>query len=103
MDLLPYSEFSLGVHRRAAGKRIPLSGTIEATRRCNLHCVHCYNNLPIEDRSSRNRELTSADHRRILDEIAGAGCFWLLYTGGEIFAREDFPDVYRYAKSKGFI
>jgi radical SAM protein with 4Fe4S-binding SPASM domain len=44
-----------------------------------------------------------SDHCRILDEISAAGCFWLLYTGGEIFARKDFPEIYRYAKSKGFV
>ncbi len=103
MDALSYSEFSLRLHERALARRIPLSGSIEVTRRCNLHCVHCYNNLPVADRSSQARELTVADHRRILDEIAEAGCFWLLYTGGEIFARGDFPEIYRYARSKGLI
>ena len=27
---------------------------------------------------------------RVIDEIADAGCLWLLFTGGEIFARHDF-------------
>ena len=31
------------------------------------------------------------------------GCFWLLYTGGEIFARKDFLEIYTYAKKKGFL
>jgi len=31
------------------------------------------------------------------------GCFWLLYTGGEIFARKDFLEIYTYAKQKGFL
>jgi radical SAM protein with 4Fe4S-binding SPASM domain len=31
------------------------------------------------------------------------GCFWLLYTGGEIFARRDFLEIYTYAKQKGFL
>jgi len=29
--------------------------------------------------------------------------FWLLYTGGEIFARKDFLEIYTYAKQKGFL
>ena len=103
MDFLPYSEFSLRLHDRAAGKRIPLSGTIEATRRCNHHCVHCYNNLPAGDESSQRNELTFQDHCRILDEIADSGCLWLLYTGGEIFVRNDFLDIYTYAKRKGLL
>jgi radical SAM protein with 4Fe4S-binding SPASM domain len=31
------------------------------------------------------------------------GCFWVLYTGGEIFARKDFLEIYTYAKKKGFL
>ena len=35
--------------------------------------------------------------------LADAGCLWLLFTGGEIFARRDFLDIYTYAKKKGFL
>ena len=28
---------------------------------------------------------------------------WLLFTGGEIFARADFLEIYTYAKEKGFL
>ena len=45
-----------------------------------------------------------SDHeKRLLDEMADAGCLWLLYSGGEIFARPDFLDIYRHAKRRGFI
>jgi radical SAM protein with 4Fe4S-binding SPASM domain len=73
------------------------------TWRCNLACAHCYNNIPISDLAARRAELTREEHYRILDEVAEAGCLWLLYTGGEIFARRDFLDVYTYAKRKGFL
>lgn len=55
------------------------------------------------DRGARASELTYEEHCRILDEIAEAGCLWLLYTGGEIFARKDFLDIYTHAKRKGLI
>jgi radical SAM protein with 4Fe4S-binding SPASM domain len=48
-------------------------------------------------------ELSCQEHCRILDEIVEAGCLWLLYTGGEIFARKDFLDIYGYAKQKGLL
>ena len=48
----------------------------------------------------RDVELTTEEHRRIVDEIVEAGCLWLLYTGGEIFARRDFLDIYTYAKRR---
>ncbi|HMF58561.1 MAG TPA: radical SAM protein, partial [Pyrinomonadaceae bacterium] len=63
----------------------------------------CYNNLPMSDREARSRELSYEEHCRLVDEIADAGCFWLLYTGGEIFARKDFLDIYTYAKRRGLM
>ncbi len=105
---LSYGDFSLSLHQklssmRQGGQGIPSSGTIEVTRRCPLECAHCYNNLPMNDRAARRGEMTYEEHCRLLDEITEAGCFWLLYTGGEIFARRDFLDIYTYARSKGLI
>lgn len=105
---LSYGDFSLSLHQklsslRGGGQGIASSGTIEVTRRCPLECAHCYNNLPMNDSESRHSELTYEEHCRILDEITEAGCFWLLYTGGEIFARRDFLDIYAYARGKGLI
>ncbi|MDX1739584.1 MAG: radical SAM protein, partial [Alphaproteobacteria bacterium] len=80
-----------------------MSGTIELTQRCNNHCVHCYNNLYLNDQDARQRELTHIEYSYILDEIAEAGCLWLLLTGGEIFLRKDFMDIYTYAKQKGLL
>ena len=98
-----YAHWSLGVHQHFSTKRIPISGSIELTQRCNNQCIHCYNNLSIGDQNARGEELTLGEYRRILDEIAAAGCLWLLLTGGEIFIRKDFLDIYTYARQKGFL
>jgi radical SAM protein with 4Fe4S-binding SPASM domain len=103
METVSYEDFALGISQRISGKRIPLRGTIEVTRRCPLKCAHCYNNLPIQNGQARLSELSYEEHCRIVDEIVEAGCFWLLYTGGEIFARRDFIDIYKYAKQKGLL
>jgi radical SAM protein with 4Fe4S-binding SPASM domain len=103
MQALNYATFSARVAVRGAGDRIPLSGAIEVSRRCPLHCVQCYNNLPMGDAAARRAELSTTEHYRILDEIAEAGCLWLLYTGGEIFARPDFLDIYIHAKRQGLL
>jgi len=47
--------------------------------------------------------LTVDKHRRLLDEMAEAGCFWLLFTGGEPFLRPDFLEIYDLAKERGFL
>lgn len=88
---------------RDGRKRVPLSGTLELTFRCNNRCVHCYVNRGIDDNREREGELTYAEICRILDDLAEEGCLWLLLTGGEPLVREDFKDIYLYAKKKGFL
>ena len=103
MEQLSYGAFSADLHQRQSGARVPLQVSIEVTRRCPLECLHCYNNLPMGDMDARRRELSKEEHFRVLDELVEMGCFWLLYTGGEIFARKDFLEIYTYAKKKGFL
>jgi len=103
LEQLNYGAFSEEVHLRQGGERIPLQVAIEVTRRCPLECQHCYNNLPMGDMEAKQRELTKEEHFKMLDELVDLGCFWLLYTGGEIFARKDFLEIYTYAKKKGFL
>jgi radical SAM protein with 4Fe4S-binding SPASM domain len=103
VEQLTYGAFSADLHQRYAGKRVPLQVSIEVTRRCPLECLHCYNNLPMGDMEAKRRELTKEEHFKVLDELVEMGCFWLLYTGGEIFARKDFLEIYTYAKKKGFL
>jgi radical SAM protein with 4Fe4S-binding SPASM domain len=103
LEQLSYGAFSADLHGRHGGQRAPLNVSIEVTRRCPLECLHCYNNLPMGDLEAKSRELSKEEHFRILDELVEMGCFWLLYTGGEIFARKDFLEIYTYAKKKGFL
>ncbi len=103
MDQLSYGAFSADLHQRQSGQRAPMQVSIEVTRRCPLECQHCYNNLPMGDQDARSREMTTEEHFKMLDELVDMGCFWLLYTGGEIFARKDFLEIYTYAKKKGFL
>ncbi|HTS34593.1 MAG TPA: radical SAM protein [Candidatus Solibacter sp.] len=103
MEQLSYGAFSADLHQRQAGERVPLQVSIEVTRRCPLECLHCYNNLPMGDLDAKQRELSKEEHFRMLDELVEMGCFWILYTGGEIFARKDFLEIYTYAKKKGFL
>lgn len=103
MDVRAYTEFSLGVHRRAHAARLPVDATIELTHRCPLACAHCYNNLPPGDRAAAARELSTEEHFRLIDEIAEAGALWVLLTGGEALARGDFAEIYLHAKRRGLL
>jgi len=80
-------------------QHFPLVGKIDLTYRCNLSCIHCY----CKDSEDAAKELTTNQWKKILDEIQKAGCVWLTFSGGEPFLREDFLELYTYAKKKGFI
>ena len=95
---LSYAELGTRLMRAGAADRVPLSGSIEITFKCNLRCVHCY----IPDYSGRN-EMTTAEIKRILSEAAEEGCLWMLLTGGEVLCRSDFPEIYLHAKRLGFL
>ena len=82
-----FSDFSRSLDEAALERRLPYMCSLELTYRCNQACRHCYCNLPAAD-ASRAKEMTTARVKRILDEAADAGCFWLLLTGGgRIFPR----------------
>jgi radical SAM protein with 4Fe4S-binding SPASM domain len=57
----------------------------------------------VGDAEARARELSTVEVCRIIDEMAEAGCLWLLLTGGEILARRDFVEIYQHAKSRGLL
>ena len=103
MEAISYGEFSLNLHEHFGHERTPLEVALEVTRRCPLECQHCYNNLAMGDLAARNRELSLAEYQVILTDLADMGVIWLLFTGGEIFARKDFLDIYTFAKKKGFL
>ena len=103
MQSLTYTDFSRRIAFGTRHRKIGVQGTIELSHRCPLNCSHCYNNLPMNDEEARRAELSTQDYLNLLDEIADLGCLWLCFTGGEIFARRDFFEIYEYAKRKGFL
>ena len=75
---------------------IPLSVQVDLTYRCNERCVHCY--LDHEDHG----EMTTAEIKNLLDEMAAAGVLFLTLSGGEIFLRKDFFEILEYARELMF-
>lgn len=96
-------EFLDRLYRHADVARLPLSGSIEVTSRCNLRCVHCYINESVTDVDALRAELSSQDMKNIIDQIVDEGCLWLLLTGGEPFVRDDFLNDYVYIVKKGLL
>ena len=84
-------------------RRIPLAGSLEVTRRCNLRCVHCYLGPQAERQRAATGEMDTAKILDIIDQVTDAGCLYLLITGGEPLLRDDFPVIYRHAKERGLL
>jgi radical SAM protein with 4Fe4S-binding SPASM domain len=89
------------IRRKAIEKRIPLHGTIDLTYRCNLNCVHCYVGPHGGPSAGSGIEMATSEVLDLLDQVAGAGCLYLLFSGGEPLLREDFPEIYRHARDLG--
>ncbi len=77
---------------KALRLNIPLNAQLDLTYRCNERCVHCY--LDHDDHG----EMTTAEIKHLLDEMADAGVFILTLSGGEIFLRKDFFEILEHAR-----
>ncbi|RLB87814.1 MAG: hypothetical protein DRH26_14835 [Deltaproteobacteria bacterium] len=84
-------------------KRNLLSITLEITARCNNNCKHCYLNLPENDDKAIKIEMSYHEITRIIDEAISLGALWCTFTGGEPLLRDDFSDLYLYAKENGLL
>jgi len=74
---------------------------MELTERCNNNCIHCYINLPAGDIRAKEKELSTEKIKDILKEAASLGCLKVRFTGGEPLLREDFEELYIFARSLG--
>jgi len=74
---------------------------IELTERCNNACIHCYINLPAQDTKATRRELTTGQWKDILRQAADLGALSVRFSGGEPLLREDFAELYLYARRLG--
>jgi len=74
---------------------------MELTERCNNNCIHCYINLPADDLNAKGREVSTDEIKGILQEAASLGCLTVRFTGGEPLLREDFEDLYVFARTLG--
>ena len=68
------------------------------TNRCNLSCRHCYINA--EDRDYAG-ELTTAEAKLFIDDLASMHVPVLLFSGGEPLVREDLFELGAYAGARG--
>lgn len=78
--------------------RHPFVAGMELTPACNMRCVHCY----LHDYGV-HETLSATQWKEVIDRLYDGGVLILYMTGGEIFTRKDFPEIFVHAKKKGFI
>lgn len=71
-------------------KRRPIHLTLFLTRRCNARCGFCFSRDRGE-RAPRAPELTAEEIGRLA--FGGGQLLWLALSGGEIFLRDDLPQI----------
>lgn len=68
----------------------PMKTTLVITEQCNLDCRLCYGRCK---EPKPRAELSIADWRRVIDELAASGVIWLYIEGGEPFLKPGFVDL----------
>ena len=80
------------------GIRAPFTAGFELTCKCNLNCVHCY-----ASPGRGHEDMTTEEFKSICDILVERGLLDCYFTGGEIFVRPDFEELYTYIKKKGVL
>jgi len=96
-DRLRYDQHSAA---QTSGAR-PGSGPVvvwNATRTCNLECVHCYADAKIKRFAG---ELTTEEAQRMIEDLASINTPALLISGGEPMVRPDILDLAEFATALG--
>lgn len=105
--LLFDDEYTGDAYRYRAGAALARNGVAEgqgpvvvwnSTRTCNLHCRHCYMD---SDAQRYAAELTTAEAKNFIADLAAFRVPALLFSGGEPLLREDFFELAEYAAGLG--
>lgn len=96
MSTLPtqYGPLTDELFRCASDRRQPISASFELTTRCNLACRMCAVRHPADDVARRAKELPAAAWLSLANQAVGHGMLFLILTGGEVFLRPDFFEIF---------
>ncbi|MDF2588856.1 MAG: Radical domain protein [Anaerocolumna sp.] len=98
---LSWGQLSGQLVENSLKKRIPFIGEFELTPRCNLHCKMCYVCQDSSNKKIMKEERTAKEWIRLAYEARDAGMLFLLLTGGEVFLRTDFKNIYEELSKMG--
>lgn len=95
-----WGNFSEQICSMAMSGSLPILGEFELTTRCNLSCGMCY---VCQKSNISKKELTAKEWIQLAEEARAEGMLFLLLTGGEVFLRKDFREIYEALVDMGFI
>ena len=84
------------MNQKATAQGIPLSAHMDITWNCNERCVHCYLDHEGKD------EMTTAEIKDVIRQLAECGTFFLSISGGEPLLRRDCFEILEYARALRF-
>jgi len=79
--------------------RLPLSGSIDLTYRCNNDCRHCWLRIP-PGAPEKTHELSFDEICHVVDDARAMGCRHWSISGGEPMIRSDFAEIFDYIASR---
>jgi len=85
------------VEEMKRGLDAPICLTWELTYACNLQCVHCLSSSGQRD----ERELSTGEAKKILDDLRDLQVFYINIGGGEPMVRRDFFELLEYSVANG--
>ncbi|MBI4933572.1 MAG: mycofactocin radical SAM maturase [Actinobacteria bacterium] len=85
------------VNQLKSGLDAPICLTWELTYACNLQCVHCLSSSGQRD----PHELSTAEAKRVIDELRDLQVFYINIGGGEPMVRRDFFELVEYSVAQG--
>lgn len=75
--------------------RYPLeTAQIEITNKCNLSCVHCFN----DSGNAHPDELTTKEIQSLIDTLSSMGVYKVTFSGGEPLLHPDLLSLVEYAR-----
>jgi pyrroloquinoline quinone biosynthesis protein E len=100
MSLDPNDALSVLENQRSTAESfgIPLAVLAELTHRCPLQCPYCSNPVELDRASS---ELSTAEWKKVLSELAEIGVLQIHFSGGEPTARKDLVELVKDATDVG--
>jgi radical SAM protein with 4Fe4S-binding SPASM domain len=97
-----WAELNNQLSTNAIAREVPIAAAFELTARCNFKCKMCYVCHSPSDKTISAAELTASEWIEIGKQARDSGLFFLTLTGGEVFLRSDFQEIYQAYSEMGF-